>query len=60
MNEPDNKSRKALAVQPRQSTYDVGYGKPPADTSFKPGQSGNPKGRPKRREEQGAGPARSA
>jgi hypothetical protein len=47
MNEPDNKSRKALAVQPRQSSYDVGYGKPPADTRFKPGQSGNPKGRPK-------------
>ena len=27
--------------------YDVGYGKPPKDTQFKPGQSGNPKGRPK-------------
>lgn len=27
--------------------YDVGYGKPPAQTQFKPGQSGNPKGRPK-------------
>lgn len=25
--------------------YDVGYGKPPKDTQFKPGQSGNPKGR---------------
>jgi hypothetical protein len=25
----------------------VGYGKPPAATRFKPGQSGNPKGRPK-------------
>jgi hypothetical protein len=25
----------------------VGYGKPPAETRFKPGQSGNPKGRPK-------------
>jgi hypothetical protein len=25
--------------------YDVGYGKPPKHTRFKPGQSGNPKGR---------------
>ena len=27
--------------------YEVGYAKPPADTRFKPGQSGNPRGRPK-------------
>lgn len=27
--------------------YKVGYGKPPARTRFKPGQSGNPKGRRK-------------
>tara|TARA_R110000824_G_scaffold137343_1_gene301424 strand:- start:1455 stop:1901 length:447 start_codon:yes stop_codon:yes gene_type:complete len=27
--------------------YDVGYGKPPVHGRFKPGQSGNPKGRPK-------------
>ena len=27
--------------------YEVGYGKPPTATRFKPGQSGNPKGRPK-------------
>ena len=27
--------------------YDVGYGKPPKHTRFKPGKSGNPKGRPK-------------
>jgi len=27
--------------------YEVGYGKPPKNTRFKPGQSGNPKGRPK-------------
>ena len=26
---------------------EVGYGKPPESTRFKPGQSGNPKGRPK-------------
>ena len=28
--------------------YDVGYGKPPKNTQFKRGQSGNPRGRPKR------------
>lgn len=27
--------------------YEVGYGKPPKETQFKPGQSGNPRGRPK-------------
>jgi len=27
-------------------TYAVGYGKPPVHTRFKPGQSGNPRGRP--------------
>ncbi len=27
--------------------YSVGWGKPPRDTRFKKGQSGNPKGRPK-------------
>lgn len=27
--------------------YEVGYCKPPRHTQFKPGQSGNPKGRPK-------------
>jgi len=26
----------------------VGYGRPPINSQFKPGQSGNPKGRPKR------------
>lgn len=28
--------------------YEVGYGKPPKHTQFKPGQSGNPKGRKKK------------
>lgn len=27
--------------------YEVGYGRPPAQTRFRPGQSGNPKGRAK-------------
>lgn len=29
------------------ATYEVGYKKPPKATQFKPGQCGNPKGRPK-------------
>ena len=28
--------------------YEVGYGKPPERTRFRPGQSGNPKGRPRK------------
>jgi hypothetical protein len=32
---------------PDRKTYVVGHGKPPESTRFKPGQSGNPKGRPK-------------
>ena len=30
-----------------EGTYQVGYGRPPLHSRFKPGQSGNPKGRPK-------------
>ncbi len=29
------------------SSYPIGYGKPPPASRFKPGQTGNPKGRPK-------------
>ena len=34
------------------SRYTVGYGKPPAQYRFKKGQSGNPKGRPKKPKEE--------
>ena len=40
------------SVRPRQGQgrgYAVGYGKPPSTSRFKPGQSGNAKGRPKGR-----------
>ncbi len=37
---------KFSAHRPR-AGYAVGYGKPPVGTRFRPGQSGNPKGRPK-------------
>ena len=33
---------------PRDFTYEVGYGKPPVKNQFKRGQSGNPRGRPKK------------
>lgn len=36
-----------LPVHKPGASYEVGYGKPPAATRFQPGQSGNPRGRPK-------------
>ena len=48
MNESEVKEVTAQAesiTTPKQ--YEVGYGKPPKKTQFKPGQSGNPKGRTK-------------
>jgi Family of unknown function (DUF5681) len=33
--------------QPANESHTVGYGRPPIATRFKPGQSGNAKGRPK-------------
>lgn len=33
--------------QPKSDDYTVGYGRPPKATRFKPGKSGNPKGRRK-------------
>lgn len=35
------------ASRASEQSYEVGYGKPPTRTQFQPGQSGNPKGRPK-------------
>lgn len=32
---------------PEGNTYEIGYGKPPKNTQFSQGRSGNPKGRPK-------------
>jgi len=40
-------SHKARRSPPSDTKYEVGYGKPPKNTRFKPGQSGNPRGRPK-------------
>ena len=40
------KQRLRLA-SPDSSKYDVGFGKPPEATRFRPGQSGNPRGRPR-------------
>lgn len=34
-------------MNPKGTAETVGYGKPPKGTRFKPGKSGNPKGRPK-------------
>ena len=36
-----------LELPSERPDYEVGYGKPPAATRFKPGRSGNPRGRPR-------------
>jgi hypothetical protein len=40
-------SRPRVRIRPVRSDDDIGYGRPPRAHQFKPGQSGNPKGRPK-------------
>ena len=42
---PDLKRRMPATSFP--TSYEVGYRKPPKETRFRPGQSGNPRGRPK-------------
>ena len=43
-----DKDRKALLANlPARTTYEVGYGKPPVESQFRQGESGNPRGRPK-------------
>jgi hypothetical protein len=34
-------------IRKRRTRYTVGYGRPPASSQFRPGQSGNPNGRPR-------------
>lgn len=36
------------ADEPGSADYEVGYGRPPHASRFKPGQCGNPKGRPRK------------
>lgn len=43
------KNTKRKKIPAKQGKSDVGYKKPPMETKFKPGQSGNPEGPPKRR-----------
>ncbi|WP_213736239.1 DUF5681 domain-containing protein [Bradyrhizobium sp. dw_411] len=45
--------RKAPARRSR-TDYEVGWGRPPKSTRFKPGQSGNPKGRRREKKDQNA------
>jgi hypothetical protein len=40
--------RKRTRTSPPARASDVGYGKPPVHSQFQPGQSGNPRGRPRR------------
>jgi len=46
---PPRRNRTAVTGEDRDPAYEIGYGRPPKQTRFKPGQSGNPKGRPKHR-----------
>lgn len=47
MSDPSKDHPKLDKGGPACDSYEVGYGKPPKATRFKPGQSGNPRGRPK-------------
>jgi hypothetical protein len=41
------KGEKKTSAVESTADYDVGHAKPPKHTRFQPGQSGNPRGRPK-------------
>jgi hypothetical protein len=47
MTERPHSQRGPAPLEPSKTPYEVGYGRPPSATRFQPGQSGNPKGRPK-------------
>jgi Family of unknown function (DUF5681) len=47
VSEDEENARERRRQQPARTPYEVGYARPPAATRFKPGVSGNPKGRPK-------------
>jgi hypothetical protein len=40
-------NQKSPQPGPQPNDYRVGYGRPPAEHQFRPGQSGNPRGRPR-------------
>lgn len=42
-----DKQQRAMAKLPASRPYEVGYGSSPVETRFKPGRSGNSKGRPR-------------
>ena len=47
MSDRSKRPGQSLTLPSRSVNYEVGYGKPPVATRFKPGQSGNPRGRRK-------------
>jgi hypothetical protein len=47
MADRSNGHKPASLPDSKEPTYEVGYGKPPVETRFQLGQSGNPRGRPK-------------
>jgi len=56
----DSDQRKRAQRPPSAPSYDVGFGKPPVRSRFVPGQSGNPRGRPKGSRNRPPSPAHQA
>ena len=48
-----------MSRKPGKGDYEIGYGRPPAASRFKPGQSGNARGRPRKSQAPGSTPASS-